>query len=232
MLASGGPVATGNILPSTGLIFNGAVTCTGGSGAGTVASPYIGATECLLPFGSSIVTKTFSHYTVQAGDFNLPTITQLSAPAAVGATNVKLERTQLLVGESFTIDPNGPNPETRVATAVGTAGAGGTGVSFATPLNFAHATGVRVDLFDHRLADGATITWNNTCTVDPDNDCTTNEQQNTAGASATVLKLASTTATAIHNAAHQVVTRLPQARSCTTSSRSPASRPRRRRPER
>ena len=37
VLASGGPVATGNILPSTGLIFNGAVTCTGGSGAGTIA---------------------------------------------------------------------------------------------------------------------------------------------------------------------------------------------------
>src|SRR4051794_2249234 len=50
--SSSGPVATGNILPSTGLVFNGPVSCTGGTGSGTSADPYIGATECLLPFGS------------------------------------------------------------------------------------------------------------------------------------------------------------------------------------
>ncbi|MFL5936047.1 MAG: hypothetical protein ACJ76U_04320, partial [Gaiellaceae bacterium] len=205
VLASAGPVSTGNILPSTALVFTGPVTCTGGTGTGTSADPYIGATECLLPFGSSIVTKPFSHYTVQPGDFNLPTVTQLAAPAAAGATNVKLDRTALAVGDSFTIDPNGANPETRVATAVGTSGVGGTGVSFATPLAFAHAAGVRVDLFAHRLADGATVDWNNTCTFDPDNDCTTNAQQTTVGASALVQKLASATATDIHNAAHQTV---------------------------
>src|SRR4051812_18009129 len=36
--AAGGAVSTGNILPSTGLVFNGAVTCNGGSGAGTSAN--------------------------------------------------------------------------------------------------------------------------------------------------------------------------------------------------
>src|SRR4029079_13510447 len=52
--AAGGAVQSGNPMPSTGLVFNGAVTCTGGSGAGTSANPYIGATECLLPFATSI----------------------------------------------------------------------------------------------------------------------------------------------------------------------------------
>ena len=64
--------ATGNILPTTGLVFSGAVSCTGGAGTGTSGDPYIGATSCLLPFGTSITTKPFSHYTVQAADFNLP----------------------------------------------------------------------------------------------------------------------------------------------------------------
>jgi hypothetical protein len=53
------------------LVFSGAVTCSGGTGTGTNADPYIGATECLLPFGTSITTKPFSHYTVQAADFAL-----------------------------------------------------------------------------------------------------------------------------------------------------------------
>src|SRR6186997_895048 len=32
--SAGGNVATGNIMPTTGLVFSGAVTCTGGPGAG------------------------------------------------------------------------------------------------------------------------------------------------------------------------------------------------------
>src|SRR6266498_3633309 len=35
--AASGAVSTGNILPSTGLVFTGAVSCVGGSGAGTNA---------------------------------------------------------------------------------------------------------------------------------------------------------------------------------------------------
>jgi hypothetical protein len=204
--AAGGGVTTGNILSSTGLVFNGAVTCIGGTGAGTVADPYIGATECLLPFGSSITTKAFSHYTVQAADFNIPTTTALAAAANVGDTNVKLNQTQIAVGQTLIIDPAGANPETRTATAVGTAGAAGTGVSFATPLAFAHASGTRVDLLAHRLTDTLTWNWNNTCTFDPDSDCTNGAQIATAGASTIVQKLGSSTATDIHNAAHQTVT--------------------------
>ena len=33
--SAGGDVATGNIMPTTGLVFSGAVTCTGGTGTGT-----------------------------------------------------------------------------------------------------------------------------------------------------------------------------------------------------
>ena len=126
--AASGAVTTGNILPSTGLIFGGAVSCSGGSGAGTFLDPYLGATECLLPFGTSITTKAFSHYTVQAGDFNLPL---------------------------------------------------------------------------HRLTDTASVNWNNTCVSNPDNDCTTLPQIAGAGSSALVQKLPSSTATDIHDAAHQ-----------------------------
>src|SRR4051794_26099461 len=70
--AAGGDVNSGNILPALQLIFSGAVVCVGGSGAGTVASPYVGATSCTLPFGSSISTNSHSFYTVQAADFGLP----------------------------------------------------------------------------------------------------------------------------------------------------------------
>src|SRR6266511_944666 len=84
--SAGGNVATGNILSSTGLVFTGAVSCSGGSGAGTSGDPYLGATECLLPFGTSITTKPFSHYTVQPNDFNLPNH-QLADTATVNWNN-------------------------------------------------------------------------------------------------------------------------------------------------
>jgi uncharacterized repeat protein (TIGR01451 family) len=70
--AASGDTSSGNILSALQLVFNGAVTCTGGSGAGTAGSPYVGATSCTLPFGTSIVTNPHSFYTVQAGDFALP----------------------------------------------------------------------------------------------------------------------------------------------------------------
>ena len=73
------------------------------------------------------------------------TTTTLSAATAVGATNVKLASvTGLLVGGTLTIDSTGANPETVTITTVGTAGAGGTGVSFAPALAFAHASGATV----------------------------------------------------------------------------------------
>jgi hypothetical protein len=140
--AASGNSSSGNFLSTIGLVFNDPllVSCTGGSGAGTAGDPYIGATECLVEFGGTISTQPFSHYTVQAGDYNL--------------------------------DSNGPTPPNP----------------------------------DHRLTDTVTWNWNDTCDVDPDNDCTTEPQIQTAGASALVLQLISETATEIHNANHGTVT--------------------------
>jgi hypothetical protein len=70
--AVAGDVPTGNVLGSMPLVFTGAVTCSGGIGAGTVASPYLGATDCVLPPGASIQTQAFSSYVVQAADYALP----------------------------------------------------------------------------------------------------------------------------------------------------------------
>src|SRR5262249_12929109 len=45
--SAGGNVPSGQELPGLSLIFDiGTPVCTGGAGAGTVASPYIGATSC------------------------------------------------------------------------------------------------------------------------------------------------------------------------------------------
>jgi len=70
--AIAGDINSGNILPSVRLVFTGPVACSGGSGAGTSASPYVGATACLLPFGTSIRTQPFTFYTVQPGDLQIP----------------------------------------------------------------------------------------------------------------------------------------------------------------
>ena len=73
------------------------------------------------------------------------TTTTLSAAAAVGATNVKVASvTGLVAGNTITVDSTGANPETVTMTAVGTAGAAGTGVTFTPALAFAHASGATV----------------------------------------------------------------------------------------
>jgi uncharacterized repeat protein (TIGR01451 family) len=69
---AGGDQPSGSILGALQLVFTGPVTCVGGSGAGTAASPYVGATSCTLPFGSSIATNGFTFYMVQPSDFGLP----------------------------------------------------------------------------------------------------------------------------------------------------------------
>src|SRR5262249_12863351 len=74
--AFSGDVNSGNILGALQLVFSGpTVVCVGGSGAGTGASPYVGATSCTLPFGTSITSNPHTFYTVQAADFGLPAST-------------------------------------------------------------------------------------------------------------------------------------------------------------
>ena len=76
---SSGTIQTGNVLPYLQLIFTPAAPdpdapfCVGGSGAGTLLSPYVGATKCTLPnLGSTIFTKNFAVYIVTAADYGLP----------------------------------------------------------------------------------------------------------------------------------------------------------------
>ena len=71
--------------------------------------------------------------------------TTLSAAAAAGATNIKVASVaNFVVGDKITVDQaaNGfgkGDPEVRTITAVGTAGATGTGITLDAPLSRAHA---------------------------------------------------------------------------------------------
>jgi hypothetical protein len=50
-------------------VLAGSPICTGGTGTGTIADPWIGVTSCSLPAGSKLETAGISYYTVAAGDF-------------------------------------------------------------------------------------------------------------------------------------------------------------------
>src|SRR4051794_5980578 len=70
--------------------------------------------------------------------------TTLSAPAAIGATNIKVGSVNgFTAGMAITIDA-GSNLEPATIMTVGTAGAAGTGITLTGPLTNAHASGVTV----------------------------------------------------------------------------------------
>jgi hypothetical protein len=86
--------------------------------------------------GAYLVWQTRSFRTAQ---------TTLSAAAAAGATNIKVASvTGMVAGNTLTVDSAGASPETVTITTVGTAGAGGTGITFTPALAFAHASGAIV----------------------------------------------------------------------------------------
>ena len=69
-------------------------------------------------------------------------MTTLAAAAAAGDTAVKVASVaNVTAGQPIFVD-TGLNLETDVITAVGTAGAAGTGITLATPLTLAHASAV------------------------------------------------------------------------------------------
>ena len=70
--AAGGDVNSGNILGSVQITVAAGATCAAASGDGSIATPYTGVTSCTLPFGGRVNVLPFSHYTVQPGDFALP----------------------------------------------------------------------------------------------------------------------------------------------------------------
>ena len=73
------------------------------------------------------------------------TQTTLSAAANAGDTNIKVGSvTGMTAGNTLTVDSTGANPETVTITTVGTAGAGGTGITISPALAFAHAQGAFV----------------------------------------------------------------------------------------
>ncbi len=81
---------------------------------------------------------------VGSGFYSQTNVSTLAAPASAGDTNVKIvSRTGVgfAVGETLLVDPLG-SPETVTITAVGTAGATGTGITFAPALTAGHGTGV------------------------------------------------------------------------------------------
>ncbi len=83
--------------------------------------------------------------------------TLLAAPAAAGAVNIKVDSvTGLTAGEFIRIGYVG-HFETRELTAVGTAGVGGTGVTFAIPLTRDHALDEWV--VEVTSLGSTTITW-------------------------------------------------------------------------
>ncbi len=74
-----GAVDSGNILGSLHLIYDPGIanpsampTCIGGTGLGTTASPYVGATMCTIPWDAGIETANYTFYSVKPLDYNLP----------------------------------------------------------------------------------------------------------------------------------------------------------------
>lgn len=83
------------------------------------------------------------------------TKTTLSADAEIGATNIKIaDVTGLAVGDFLRIGESAEY-EVRQLTFVGTAGAGGTGVSFAFPTQKRHRSGDNV--FEQTTSGGSTV---------------------------------------------------------------------------
>lgn len=81
----------------------------------------------------------------QADAGGTPLSTTLAAAAAIGATNIRVVSvTNAEVGDFIRINVAGALAEYRQLTFVGTAGAGGTGLSFRDPLLKAHSNGVAV----------------------------------------------------------------------------------------
>lgn len=83
-----------------------------------------------------------------------PFSSTLAAASIVGATNLKVTAvTNLTAGDYVQVDIDGSLAEYRVIDVVGTAGAGGTGISFRNPLLQAHASGV---VIVETVGDGST----------------------------------------------------------------------------
>jgi hypothetical protein len=92
--AASGDVNSGNIIGAVQITTTtsptsggpSGATCVAASGNGVFPTPYTGVTSCTLPFGSRINVLSFSHYTVQAGDFALPSTNSATTRSWAGTT--------------------------------------------------------------------------------------------------------------------------------------------------
>jgi len=136
----GGNAATTPPTPSGDTNFN-MVTNDGGGNKNTPA-PWVPYTRAGCDFGTTananIVLENNTAVAFAAGP------TTLAAASAAGATNIKVASTAgFSTGMAITVDA-APNAESATVSAVGTSGAGGTGITLTAPLSSAHASGVTV----------------------------------------------------------------------------------------
>jgi PKD domain len=117
-------------------------TVSGAKNSNSDENPYAASVSATTK-ATPIIGYAGNQTTFQLGD-NTPVggMTTSAAPAAAGDTNVKVaDVTNLATGQPIFID-TGANIEYDSIRAVGTAGPTGTGVTLATPLRFAHPSGV------------------------------------------------------------------------------------------
>jgi hypothetical protein len=118
------------------------LTVSGVKNSSSDENPYAASVSATTK-ATPIIGYAGNQTTFQIGD-NTPVagMTTTAAPAAAGDTNVKVASvTSLTAGQPIFID-TGANIEYDSIQAVGTGGSSGTGVTLATPLRFAHPSGV------------------------------------------------------------------------------------------
>jgi hypothetical protein len=111
--------------------------------AGAIVINVASVTGISVGHSLSIDLGTIDTATVASVGTGQRTATTLAAAASAGDTNVKVVSvTNMIVGDRIAIDAGFANVDYDTITAVGTASASGTGVTLATPLANAHASGV------------------------------------------------------------------------------------------
>ena len=182
--AAGAPSnSSGNFLPELPLIFtdggNGPPTCTGGTGLGTLASPYVGAVECTLPWAAtiSVTPGTFGWYTPTEADYSLDPVGHRLTDQ-VGFTWIDLcDKT--------------PNPSTCDAAAQNRVQAPATTTlaepssTLVTRASPDHAVAIPADLTDVATLTGVTPDAGGTLTFDLYSDATCSTLVATANATVT-----------------------------------------------
>ena len=117
-------------------------TVSGVKSSNSDENPYAASVSATTK-ATPVIGYAGNQTTFQIGD-NTPVagMTTTAAPAAAGDTSVTVaDATSLTAGEPVFID-TGANIEYDAIQSVGTAGAGGTEVTLASPLRFTHASGV------------------------------------------------------------------------------------------